>query len=82
MGIREYLTEVKMSPKQIAKTFGKEILKMLETGYGRLKGSDVDNLSVVVFDFLQKEGFANIAEKMSDEDLKETARIIIKKYGE
>jgi len=79
----KYLNEgIKMTPKKVAKNFGKEILKKSKTGYENLIGSKVDNLSVVVFDYLQNQGnvWKDLAEKMSDSDLKETAKEIIKLY--
>lgn len=83
---KKYLKEARkldMNPKEIANLYGKEILEKSKSGYDRIKGSEVDKIAVVVYDFLADKDGAHIelAEHMGDEDLKETAKQILKKYG-
>lgn len=84
---KKYLKEsskLHMKPKEIADLYGPDILQKAKTEYGKSKGIKIRNLAVAVFEYLSDKEystFQDLAERMGDGDLKETAKEILRQYG-
>lgn len=79
--LKNYLNEkLELTPRQIIKTHGKDILKYYMGKSHQLHGSDIDNLAVMIIEYLKKIGEKE--SHLSNEELKDMAKKIIHQYKE